>query len=105
VHLVGERVKQEDRRGSPLPPQLPDPPPAGDHHVQLLRTYPRRLGGYPFAPAGERSIAHGYTKALRRARRLVYVEDQYLWSNEVAATFAEALRAHPTLHVVAVLPM
>jgi phosphatidylserine/phosphatidylglycerophosphate/cardiolipin synthase-like enzyme len=105
VHLVGERVKKEDRRGSPLPPQLPDPPPAGDHHVQLLRTYPRRLGGYPFAPAGERSIAHGYTKALRRARRLVYVEDQYLWSNEVAATFAEALRAHPTLHVVAVLPM
>ena len=105
VHVIGERVKHEDRRGSPLPPQLPDPPPAGDHHVQLLRTYPRRLGGYPFAPDGERSVAHGYTKALRRARSFVYVEDQYLWSSEVARTFAEALRAHPTLHVVAVLPM
>ena len=105
VRLVGERVKHEDRRGSPLPPQLPDPPPVGDHHVQLLRTYPRRLGGYPFAPDGERSVAHGYTKALRRARSLVYVEDQYLWSSEVAATFAEALRTQPTLHVVAVLPM
>ena len=69
---------------SPLPPQLPDPPPAGDHHVQLLRTYPHRLGGYPFAPDGERSVARGYTKALRRARSLVYVEDQYLWSSEVA---------------------
>ena len=105
VHLVGERVKHEDRRGSPLPPQLADPPPAGDHHVQLLRTYPRRIGGYPFAPAGERSVAHGYTKALRRARSLVYVEDQYLWSTEVATTFAEALRARPGLHVIAVLPM
>jgi phosphatidylserine/phosphatidylglycerophosphate/cardiolipin synthase-like enzyme len=105
VRLIGERVKREDRRGSPLPPQLPDPAPVGAHHVQLLRTYPRRLGGYPFAPDGERSVAHGYTKALRRARSLVYVEDQYLWSSEVAKTFAEALRAHQTLHVVAVLPM
>ena len=51
-----------------------------------------RLGGYPFAPGGERSVARGYTKALRRARSLIYVEDQYLWSHEVARRFAEALR-------------
>ena len=104
VNWVSERVRREDRHADPLPAQLPDPEPVGPHAVQLLRTYPKRLGGYPFAPDGERSVAHGYTKALRRARCLVYVEDQYLWSNEVARTFAEALRAQPGLHVVAVLP-
>jgi phosphatidylserine/phosphatidylglycerophosphate/cardiolipin synthase-like enzyme len=87
-----------------LPPQLPDPPPSGPHIVQLLRTYPRRTGGYPFAPDGERSVARGYTKALHQARRLIYLEDQYLWSGEVATTFAEVLRAHPDLHLIAVLP-
>ena len=45
----------------------------------------RRCGpAYPFAPHGERSVARGYTKAIRRARRLIYLEDQYLWSTEVA---------------------
>ena len=55
-------------RAARCPPQLPDPAPTGPHPVQLLRTYPRRLGGYPFAPRGERSVARAYTKALRRTR-------------------------------------
>jgi phosphatidylserine/phosphatidylglycerophosphate/cardiolipin synthase-like enzyme len=71
---------------------------------QLLRTYPRRLGGYPFAPAGERSVARGYTKAVSQARHLIYIEDQYLWSPEVAATLAATLQSNPELHLVAVLP-
>ena len=104
LHWVADRLRSEDRQGSPLPEQLSDPAPVGPHAVQLLRTYPKRLGGYPFAPNGERSVAHGYSKALKRARALIYVEDQYLWSQEVASTFAEALRAHPGLHVIAVLP-
>jgi phosphatidylserine/phosphatidylglycerophosphate/cardiolipin synthase-like enzyme len=70
----------------------------------VLRTYPRRLGGYPFASRGERSVARGYAKALRRARRLVYVEDQYFWSPLVAKVFADALRREPGLQLVAVLP-
>jgi phosphatidylserine/phosphatidylglycerophosphate/cardiolipin synthase-like enzyme len=72
--------------------------------VQLLRTYPHRVGGYPFAPGGERSIAHGYMKALGRARQLIYVEDQYLWSRDVAGLIADALRRSPDLHLIAVLP-
>ena len=44
---------------------------------------------------GERTVARGYTKAIRRARRLIYLEDQYLWSTEVANLFAEALRDEP----------
>jgi phosphatidylserine/phosphatidylglycerophosphate/cardiolipin synthase-like enzyme len=104
VHRVADRLRRDDTRPRPLPPPLPDPAPAGDQAVQLLRTYPARRHGYPFAPRGERSVARGYTKALRRARSLVYVEDQYLWSAEIAGTFVEALRANPELRLVVVLP-
>jgi phosphatidylserine/phosphatidylglycerophosphate/cardiolipin synthase-like enzyme len=89
----------------PLPEPAPDDRTRrGPHAVQVLRTYPARLRRYPFAPRGERSIAHAYRKALGRARRLVYLEDQYLWSRPVAELLAGALRDQPDLHVIAVVP-
>ncbi|GAB3686808.1 phospholipase D family protein [Saccharopolyspora tripterygii] len=87
-----------------LPGQLPPPPPAGPHLVQLLRTYPKKRPPYLFAKDGERSVATGYAKALRHARRLVYVEDRFLWSPMVAEAFASALRREPELRLVAVVP-
>ncbi|MFI6039468.1 phospholipase D family protein [Streptomyces sp. NPDC051315] len=100
-----ELAHHEDTRADPLPPQGPDPQPCGTCAVQVLRTYPNRLlRGYDFAPDGERSIARGYRKALRRARALIYLEDQYLWSPHVVECFAEALTAHPGLRLVAVIP-
>jgi phosphatidylserine/phosphatidylglycerophosphate/cardiolipin synthase-like enzyme len=72
--------------------------------VQVLRTYPDKHPRLPFAPRGERSIARAYGKAIARARRLIYIEDQYLWSADIGRRIAAALRAHPGLHVVAVLP-
>ena len=91
-------------RMDPLPPQRPDPLPQGPHAVQVLRTYPARRPPYPFAPEGERSIARAYLKALQRARRLVYLEDQYLWSAQVARAAADALRSAPELQLVIVVP-
>ncbi len=88
----------------PLPAQLPDPQPTGPHPVQLLRTYPNRAPGFDFAPQGERSVARGYTKAILHARKLIYLEDQYLWSRAVAETFARALRANRELRLIGVLP-
>jgi phosphatidylserine/phosphatidylglycerophosphate/cardiolipin synthase-like enzyme len=82
----------------------PDPPPAGDALVQVLRTYPVKTPPYPFATQGERSVAREYHKAFRRARRLIYVEDQYLWSAEIADLYTDALRRHPDLHVIVVVP-
>lgn len=102
--VVPDVLHREDRKPSRLPPAAPPPPDAGTCAVQLLRTYPHRQPGYPFAPDGERSAARGYAKALRRARRLVYVEDQYLWSADVAKVFAAALRREPGLHLIAVVP-
>ena len=104
VHLLGEWLRREDRSARPLPPQLPDPPPRGPLAVQLLRTYPPRRLGYPFARAGERSVARGYQKALAQAHSLVYVEDQYLWSTDVARVFADALTNEPQLRLVVVIP-
>jgi phosphatidylserine/phosphatidylglycerophosphate/cardiolipin synthase-like enzyme len=89
----------------PLPEPVPDQGmPRGTHAVQVLRTYPARVRRYPFAPLGERSIAHAYRKAFTRARSLVYLEDQYFWSRPVAGLIASALRDHPDLHVIAVVP-
>jgi phosphatidylserine/phosphatidylglycerophosphate/cardiolipin synthase-like enzyme len=104
VYRVQDLVEREDTRPGRLPEQLPDPPPAGELAVQLLRTYPYRRRGYPFAPLGERSIAQGYCKVATRARRLIYLEDQYLWSSQVVSCFAEALRNQPELRLIAVVP-
>jgi phosphatidylserine/phosphatidylglycerophosphate/cardiolipin synthase-like enzyme len=104
LRWLGDRIHHDHIRTTPLPPQQPDPAPTGSHPVQLLRTYPKRLGGYPFAPRGERSVARGITKALSRAKHLIYVEDQYLWSPQVATAFADALKREPGLRLVAVLP-
>jgi phosphatidylserine/phosphatidylglycerophosphate/cardiolipin synthase-like enzyme len=99
-----DRLRHQDLSADPLPAQPPAPPEAGAHAVQVLRTYPAIRPRYPFAADGERTVARAYSKAVRRARRLIYLEDQYLWSTEVARLFAEALRAHPDLHLVAVVP-
>lgn len=104
IRLIADRRRGAGRRPAPLPPPLPPPPPAGPHVVQVLRTYARRAGGYPFAPHGERSVARAHMKALSRARGLIYLEDQYLWSRDVGDKIAAALRAQPGLHLIAVLP-
>jgi phosphatidylserine/phosphatidylglycerophosphate/cardiolipin synthase-like enzyme len=76
----------------------------GPHAVQVLRTYPAKRKPYPFAPNGERSIARAYVKAFGRARRLVYVEDQYLWSLDAMRVLCEALQREPDLRCVIVIP-
>ena len=104
-----DRLTNLDLSPDPLPEQAP-PPPAVEgatHAVQLLRTYPdlRLDRDYPFANGGERSVARGYTKALTRAKKIIYVEDQYLWGHHVGNVFTEALRENPDLHVIAVVPL
>lgn len=104
---LSSRLQAEQLEPGPLGDQWP-PPPATDGHdvVQILRTFPEiQPVGYDFAPEGERSVMLGNLKAITQADRLVYVEDQYLWSAEVGEHFASALRANPELRVVVVLPL
>ncbi len=81
-----------------------DPPRVGPLAVQVLRTYPARRKRYPFAPEGERSIARAYIKVFGRARRLIYLEDQYLWSFHATRVLCDALRREPELQLVIVIP-
>ncbi|WP_442543625.1 phospholipase D family protein [Arthrobacter sp. KN11-1C] len=102
--MLLQRLARMPRHPEPLPAAAPPPPVAGPHSVQLLRTYGVKRPPFPFAPEGERSVARGYAKAFARARSLIYIEDQYLWSTEVAAGIAAALERNPELRVIAVVP-
>ena len=99
-HFLGR--KPEERGDLASPDRMPAA--CGPHAVQVLRTYPARRRPYPFAPKGERSIARGYMKAFGRARSLVYIEDQYLWSIDATRALCTALRENPELHCVLVIP-
>jgi phosphatidylserine/phosphatidylglycerophosphate/cardiolipin synthase-like enzyme len=92
------------RHTTPLPEIRGGVAPVGSHQVQVLRTYPYKRPRFPFAGEGERTIAQAYERAFARASRLVYLEDQYLWSEVVARTLAEALRRAPLLQVIVVVP-
>ncbi|MHB8377410.1 MAG: phospholipase D-like domain-containing protein, partial [Dehalococcoidia bacterium] len=63
-------------------------------------------GRYPFAPGGEFGIHHAYVELIRRARELVYLESQYLWSPEVMEALIEATERPPapSFRIVIVLP-
>lgn len=98
------RAARMPRHPKPLPERWDPPPACGPHQVQILRTYPAKRPAFPFAPEGERSIAHAYEHAFARAQRLIYIEDQYFWSEVVARTLADALRSKPALQVIAVVP-
>ncbi|MBA2956447.1 phospholipase [Nocardioides sp. CGMCC 1.13656] len=106
--LLSSFVHREDLSPEPLGDQAPPPPARPDGHevVQIVRTFPVIYPkSYDFAPEGERSVMLGNTKAIAQADRLVYVEDQYLWSEEVGDHFAGALRDKPDLRLVIVLPV
>jgi phosphatidylserine/phosphatidylglycerophosphate/cardiolipin synthase-like enzyme len=104
LSYVKDRLRDVDLTPDPLPQRPPDPEPPGPCHVQVLRTYPAIRPRTPYAPDGERSVARGYGKAFRRARRLIYLEDQYMWSPHIARLLADALRRSPELHLVVVVP-
>jgi phosphatidylserine/phosphatidylglycerophosphate/cardiolipin synthase-like enzyme len=104
IAWIEDKIRGADLKPGKLPERPPDPPVCGPHAVQVLRTYPDAHFEYDFAPRGERSIARGYSKAVRRGRRLIYLEDQYLWSKRVAGLFARALADNPDLHLIAVVP-
>jgi phosphatidylserine/phosphatidylglycerophosphate/cardiolipin synthase-like enzyme len=107
IRKAVDRWRHDDTSPDGLPAQRPPPPEAGPHVVQLLRTYPNLRHGrdYPFARGGERSVARGYSKAVARAERIIYVEDQYFWGHGVAEPFEPTLTEHPELRVIVVIPL
>jgi phosphatidylserine/phosphatidylglycerophosphate/cardiolipin synthase-like enzyme len=85
--------------------ERPAPPPrAGDSTVQVVRTVAEDM--YDEFPRGDFRIFESYMRALRAARRLIYLENQFLWSPEIVAVLADKLRNPPTsdFRLVVLLP-
>ncbi len=80
--------------GEQLEAPRPAPAPAGAHTVQLVRTVPEKI--YDFAPHGDFRILEAYSRALRSAQRLIYLESQFLWSPELVQIMAGKLREPPS---------
>ena len=80
------------------------PPPAGDVQAQLVSTVPERR--YHGAWNGRFRILEAYLRAIREARRFIYLENQFLWSPEVVAALSDKLRRPPTpdFRLVLLLP-
>jgi phosphatidylserine/phosphatidylglycerophosphate/cardiolipin synthase-like enzyme len=70
------------------------PPTAGDVEAQLVRTVPEKI--YAALPKGDFSLLASYTKALRGAQKLIYLENQFLWSSEIVKILADKLRNPPS---------
>jgi phosphatidylserine/phosphatidylglycerophosphate/cardiolipin synthase-like enzyme len=68
--------------------------PAGTHRVQLVRTVPQ--GIYGSVRNGDYRILESYLGALRSARELIYLENQFLWSPEVVDALREKLAEPPS---------
>ncbi len=85
----------------PLPEAVAE---AGETTVQFVRTVPE--GAYRVLPRGEFSVLESYVRALRSARRLIYLENQFLWSPEIVHILETKLRNPPSddFRVVVLLP-
>ena len=82
----------------------PPPAVAGDIELQVVRTVPDKV--YDFLPQGDFRIVEAYTRALRSACKLVYLESPFLWSPPVVELLASKLREPPCdeFRVVVLLP-
>jgi phosphatidylserine/phosphatidylglycerophosphate/cardiolipin synthase-like enzyme len=77
---------------------------AGPTELQFVRTVPENI--YDALPGGDFRILEAYTRALRSAERLVYLENQFYWSSEIARILERKLQRPPSddFRLVVVLP-
>jgi phosphatidylserine/phosphatidylglycerophosphate/cardiolipin synthase-like enzyme len=78
---------------------------AGGRTVQVVRTVPERV--YSAVPDGDFTVLESYLRALRSARKLIYLENQFLWSPEIAAVLQDKLARPPSddFRLVLLLPV
>jgi phosphatidylserine/phosphatidylglycerophosphate/cardiolipin synthase-like enzyme len=99
-HFAARWMEVEGERLDERPPAAK----SGDTTVQVVRTVPEKI--YDFLPQGDFRILEAYTRALRSARKLVYLESQFLWSSQVVDILVDKLRQPPSddFRVVILLP-
>lgn len=92
-YLVGLQVAWSEHASEVAEPPA-TPPIRGGVQVQVVRTMPE--------PFNERGILDVHLRALRTARRLIYIEDQYFLSTHISNAIADTVRAFPGIYVIAV---
>ena len=82
------------------------PGPAGATELQVVRTIPENVYEKSL-PRGDFSLLESYVGAIRSAERLIYIENQFLWSAEIVALLAEKLRdpPHDDFRIIVLLPV
>jgi phosphatidylserine/phosphatidylglycerophosphate/cardiolipin synthase-like enzyme len=80
--------------GAPPPARETQEAPGAASEVQVVRTMP--------PPKRERGILDLYLRAIRAARKIIYIENQYFRSIHVSTAIADAVRARPDLHLIVV---
>ncbi|HZE04324.1 MAG TPA: phospholipase D-like domain-containing protein, partial [Solirubrobacteraceae bacterium] len=90
--LTGERLERPTVPGA-----------AGDQTVQVVRTI---SDGMYDGVRGDFRILESYVRAIERAERFIYLENQFLWAPEIVRRLADKLRDPPCeeFRVVIVLP-
>lgn len=80
------------------------PAASGPHTIQIVRTIPEKI--YASEPRGDFRILESYVRAFRSAQKLIYLENQFLWSPEIAIVLREKLEHPPTpdFRILLVLP-
>jgi phosphatidylserine/phosphatidylglycerophosphate/cardiolipin synthase-like enzyme len=98
------RMRWHEVTGEALAPLPAEEPTRGGVTAQLVRTVPEHI--YDALPRGEFTILAAYLGALRAARRLIYLENQFLWSSEVVEILRDKLRNPPCdeFRIVVLLP-
>jgi phosphatidylserine/phosphatidylglycerophosphate/cardiolipin synthase-like enzyme len=86
------RMRWHEVNGEQLAPVTPSGP-VGDVDLQIVRTVPEHV--YDAVPRGEFRILESYAAALRSAERFIYVENQFLWSPEIACLLRDKLTDPP----------
>jgi phosphatidylserine/phosphatidylglycerophosphate/cardiolipin synthase-like enzyme len=97
------RMRWHEVNGEQLAPVAPCEP-VGEVELQIVRTVPERV--YDAVPRGDFRILESYTSALRSAERFIYLENQFLWSPEIARLLRDKLidPPHPDFRMLLVLP-
>jgi phosphatidylserine/phosphatidylglycerophosphate/cardiolipin synthase-like enzyme len=97
------RLRWQTASGEQIPKPT-QPAPAGDVELQIVRTLPS--GTYKSVPNGDYSILESYIGALRSAEKLIYLENQFLWSPEIVEILIDKLEHPPSddFRIVVLLP-
>ena len=82
------RMRWHEVAGEVLPLVAPSET-AGDVELQVVRTVPEKI--YDALPRGDFGILESYMRAFQEAERFIYVENQFLWSPEIARVLREKL--------------